>query len=515
MSRYKQLLFSAVLIVMPLGGFGQVVARVAGLENNARYMDLLVQEQRLQKQEDSVVNVIATTRKLFASATAAERGQYGQAILKLESDLFEIRNQIGEVGASISSIEQEYVMAHMDVQSVAPSTPAVDTAKKQVPNLVYNDYFKTNLSPTDYQSLCNSQERESLLLPGLISQYIANYHQMEAMATEYDTAERVQAEEAWAKLQTMIGINAALSDSIAHVWSFIYDNKIYAYNYLLDRLNKSEQLSNFDSQFRKINQQIASMREKVASDAVYGYPLCKKLVLDYELSLSDMLGYTQAHDSLTKVAQQIGALNYAFAPVNPAPRNFIEYGAIEVTSPSKYNYAHPIPENEIFKYGTVYKVQVGSFLRKQPVSIFRNVSPLCYEKTDEGRYVYYAGAFRELSEAQAAVEQLSKIGFRKPMVVVWRDGIFEALGEDASPSTSAEQADVLYRVEFTDSGEEMNDAVKEILATAAPDKETSRTSAPEGGYLYSVGTFTDRTSAELLVEKLNSVEGITAKVEEL
>lgn len=514
MSRYKQLLFSAVLIVMPLGSFGQVVARVAGLENNARYMDLLVQEQRLQKQEDSVVNVIATTRKLFASATAAERGQYGQAILKLESDLFEIRNQIGEVGASISSIEQEYVMTHMDVQSVAPSTPAVDTVKKQVPNLIYNDYFKTHLSSADYKSLCASQEREKAL-PVLLDQYITNYQQLEAMANEYDTASRAQAEEVWAKLQTMIGINAALSDSIAHVWSFIYDNKIYAYNYLLDRLNKSEQLSNFDSQFRKINQQIASMREKVASDAVYGYPLCKKLVLDYELSLSDMLGYTQAHDSLTKVAQQIGALNYAFAPVNPAPRNFIEYGAIEVTSPSKYNYAHPIPENEIFKYGTVYKVQVGSFLRKQPVSIFRNVSPLCYEKTDEGRYVYYAGAFRELSEAQAAVEQLSKIGFRKPMVVVWRDGIFEALGEEASSSTSAEQADVLYRVEFTDSGEEMNDAVKEILATAAPDKETSRTSAPEGGYLYSVGTFTDRTSAELLVEKLNAVEGIAAKVEEL
>lgn len=101
------------------------------------------------------------------------------------------------------------------------------------------------------------------------------------------------------------------------------------------------------------------------------------------------------------------------------------------------------------------------------------------------------------------------------MVVVWRDGIFEALGEEASSSTPAEQADVLYRVEFTDSGEEMNDAVKEILATAAPDKETSRTSAPEGGYLYSVGTFTDRASAELLVEKLNSVEGIAAKVEEL
>ena len=516
MSRYKQLLFSAVLIVMPLGSFGQVVARVAGLENNARYMDLLVQEQRLQKQEDSVVNVIATTRKLFASATAAERGQYGQAILKLESDLFEIRNQIGEVGASISSIEQEYVMAHMDVQSVAPSTPAVDTAKKQVPNLVYNDYFKTNLSPTDYQSLCHSQERESLLLPGLISQYIANYHQMETMATEYDTAGRAQAEEAWAKLQTMTGINTALSDSIAHVWNYIYDNKIYAYNYLLDRLNKSELLSKFDGQFRKISQQIASMRDKVASDVVYGYPLNKKLVLDYEMALAEMLGYTQAYDSLAKAVRMVNTLDYAFAPVNPSPRNFIEYGSIEVTTPSKYNSAHPIPENEIFKFGTVYKVQVGNFVRKQPVSIFRNVSPLCYEKTDEGRYIYYAGAFRELSEAQEAVSQLSKIGFRKPTLVVWRDGVFEALGEDAvSSSASSDQAEILYRVEFTDSGEEMNETVKEILSTVAPDKETSRSTVAEGGYVYSIGTFADRESAELVVEKLNAVEGIAAKAVEL
>ena len=258
------------------------------------------------------------------------------------------------------------------------------------------------------------------------------------------------------------------------------------------------------------------MRDKVASDVVYGYPLNKKLVLDYEMALAEMLGYTQAYDSLAKAVRMVNTLDYAFAPVNPSPRNFIEYGSIEVTTPSKYNSAHPIPENEIFKFGTVYKVQVGNFVRKQPVSIFRNVSPLCYEKTDEGRYIYYAGAFRELSEAQEAVSQLSKIGFRKPTLVVWRDGVFEALGEDAvSSSASSDQAEILYRVEFTDSGEEMNETVKEILSTVAPDKETSRSTVAEGGYVYSIGTFADRESAELVVEKLNAVEGIAAKVVEL
>ena len=59
---------------------------------------------------------------------------------------------------------------------------------------------------------------------------------------------------------------------------------------------------------------------------------------------------------------------------------------------------------------------------------------MCYEKNDEERYVYYAGAFKEASEAESAYEQLKKMGFRKPEIVVWEDGLYRMIGEPNAES---------------------------------------------------------------------------------
>ncbi len=524
MSTRKRILLALALILSPICSWGQVSARVAGLEGNFQYMELLLQEQQLHRGEDSVMNVISQTRKLFASATSAEREQYGRDILRLEGELFDIRNRIGEVGNSINIIEQEYVLEHLDDDPVLLGTTSPSSVEaevnsnldRQVPNLIFNDYFKRNLSPADYSSLCRSQERE-VIPPVLIDTYLDNYRQMEELADIYSTASRTEAEEAYSKLLTIRLINETLADSLARVWNYIYDNKVYAYSYLLDKMNQNGLLNDFERQFRETNQQIALARDKVASDVVYGYPLHKKLILSYEMALASILGYTEALDSLSRVLKEEEALDYNLPLVDPAPRNFIEYGDIEVTSRAKYNASNPIPQNEVFRYGTVYKIQVGDFVRVQPVSIFRNVSPLCYEKQENGRYIYYAGAFRELSEAQTAIEQLTKLGFRKPQIVVWRDGIFESLGEESASFSvgSTNSKSTFYRVEIDVDSEEMSVDVKGILSSAAPDKEVSRTPASDGGYIYTVGSFSDRESAERLVKLLGVVNGVTAKVLEL
>lgn len=90
---------------------------------------------------------------------------------------------------------------------------AEDSLKKQVPNLVFNDYFKAHLSPNDYSSLCRSQEKE-VVPPVLINTFLDNYRQMEELAATYSTAPRPEAEEAYSKLQTIQGINDVLADSL-------------------------------------------------------------------------------------------------------------------------------------------------------------------------------------------------------------------------------------------------------------------------------------------------------------
>ena len=507
--------FCLALGISVWSGYAQERVPVSGMEANTQYRTLLEQEKQLQHVQDSILSLMETMRKSYATDVAG-RQQYAQQILDMENELYEVRNRIGMVGNAISNLEQEYIIGNMNGPSVDPAAlsttqtetrPLVQKPVVQKANLVYNAYFKEQLSGSDYQTLIQAQEQETLPLE-IIATYIVNYKVMDSLARIYESAERVEAEDAYTKLQTLSSINERLSDSLAQVWEYIFDNKTYIYNYLLDKMNESDLLADFGRQFQRINQRVASARDTVASEAVYAYPLRKKLTLDYEYALAGLLGYTQARDSIAKVQRSVSTLNFAFSAIDPQPRNFITYSKIERSVPSIYNSRNPIPEAEIFRYGTVYRIQLGVFQRKQPISIFRNVHPLSYDQLEDGRYRYCAGGFRELSEAQEALAEMKKIGFRQPKIVVWRDGVFESLAE----SDNSSAGDTFYRIEIAGEGDVMSDRVKEVIESTVPGKEISRTVDAQGDYVYTVGTFDSRETAEDLVARLSGLEGISAKI---
>ncbi len=485
-----------------------------GMEKNEQYQALLTQEKQLYHLRDSINGQIDAARKLF-SEDSSSRQKYGQQILSLENELYDVRNRIGGVANSIGVLEQEYIARSMSEADAGPPavppggepTVTAPPAVKQSANLVYNPYFKEQLPKADYSTLVRAQEQEIVPLE-LIATYFANYKIMDSLGRVYSEAERKVAEEAYSKLQTLRGINARLSDSLAQVWGYIFDNKTYTYTYLLDKMNKSDLLSGFEKQFRTLNGRIASGRDTVASEAVYGYPLRKALVLDYEYTLAGLLGYTAARDSIATVQRSISALNFALRAIEPAPRNFIQYSDI-LTTASPYNASKPIPEAELFRYGTVFRIQLGIFQRPQPISLFRGVHPLSYEKLEDGRYRYSAGALRSLEEAQVALEQMKRIGFRQPQIVVWRDGVFESL-DGSAPGASSKGG--MFRIEIEGAGNAMSDRLKDLLEESAPDKEISRATNDRGEYVYTVGTFDSREAAQEVVVRLNEVETISAKI---
>lgn len=476
-----------------------VTARVAGLESNTKYMTLLQEEQQLRQGVDSIVRIIDSTRRSFASnIPEAEKEQQGAKILQLEKELFEIRNKQGVMANEIGSIEQDFVLKNLNATTPAPATPT----GKQLPNLIYNPYFKENLSAEDYTALRHAQDLEPLPLQ-LLGTYLDNYRQLDSLAVLYDTtALKALAEDTYIQWTTLQNLNKTLSDSLSKVWNYIYDNKTYAYNYLLDKMGKGEMLTQYEDQFRKNRQQIVALHDSVMSDAIYGYPIQKQLVISYEDALAGILGYTAARDSITKQSAIFKKLHYDIPKIDLKERIFIEYGNIERSSPSPYNASHPIPELEVYRQGTVYRILLGSFSQKQAVSIFRGVSPLCFEKTPDNRFRYFAGAFKELSEAQSAQEKLKTMGFRKPEMVVWRNGVYEMVGQDST--ANGEQAS-LYRVEIAGQGETINDAMKETITTQAPGKELSRTITNEGAYVYSVGSFDTKEAADAICNAINAI----------
>lgn len=65
----NRFVFFLCLSAFPCVLFGQnVSARVAGLENDQKYMELLGKEQQLHRMEDSVVRIIGDTRELVLFA---------------------------------------------------------------------------------------------------------------------------------------------------------------------------------------------------------------------------------------------------------------------------------------------------------------------------------------------------------------------------------------------------------------------------------------------------------------
>jgi hypothetical protein len=102
------------------------------------------------------------------------------------------------------------------------------------------------------------------------------------------------------------------------------------------------------------------------------------------------------------------------------------------------------------------------------------------------------------------IDYLKTLGFRRPEPVIWENGEFRNLAEDVGKA---------YRVEFKCKDNLLNDKIKEQLNLLAQGKETSRVNA-EMGVTYIIGIFESRIEAMKLVEALNKLEEVTAKVSE-
>lgn len=499
-------------------------ARIEGLESNDEYMSLLYDARHLEEQEDSIKQVIAQNRKAFADEPE-NRQQYGDVILNLEEELFDLRNRMGEVNDRINTIEQEWLIANMDAMyasrdsvSAADSVDTVAVAADSLAQdslavveatssrLVSADAFRQVLSDADYDALQRAQDNE-LKVVEYINMLSENNMAMQTLDRQYAaTQDAEEGARLYDNYKVIDGLCRSLNDSIAQVWSTIFDAKSYAYSLLLETRGDEEQLDRNEEEYSAAMQQYAEDRGKYASDALCLYFNTKRTLVDNEIILARLLGYGSAQDSLQVVAQQLAGIDYRLPKVEIQERYFLDYAPIEVSS-SYYNSSNPIPECTVYARGTIYRILVGTFSVKQNVSIFRGVHPLCYQKTDEGKYRYFAGGFATEAEADAAQVELKNMGFRRPEVVVWRDSVYVNLAEERA---AMEDAELSYRVEIS-GADSLQTFVRDSIAVAAPGKDITRI---EGQFI--IATFPTREEAERVVSSISGADStLTTRIVEI
>lgn len=482
----------------------QVRPRVDGLEVDTTYMSLLAEEMKLRTQEDSLVKTVTSLReKLRTDRNNIQSNS--QNILKLEGEIFEVRNKIGRIASQTSAIEQDFILKNLGgvTNQTTDQSHKLQNSGNVSAYLTANPFFKQNMPAEDYAALTLAGEKEKPLA-SYIRIFAHNYNLLSKIADEYAKADSVVvADSLWQNYIEQKRLLSAISDSVATLNDYIFDTKSYSYNLLLDKLNKTQLIKEFGDKNSQARSAEAQLNNKSEAVAVSAYPIRKRLTLDYETTLARILGLDMALDSLEIIQAELDTLMSDYPPIMLNEKLFIDYEPITIHSPARYNTTNPIPELVIYEKGTIYRILLGSFTREQPVSIFRGAYPLGVWRSEDGKYNYYAGGFATREEAEAALEQMKEVGFKAPKIALWDYGDY-SLPDETQLSQDRESTDAaVLRIEISGVKGDLNDAVKEAIKEAAPGKDIIRM-----GDLFTVGTFSGEGEAERVASAIRAADPI-------
>ena len=497
--KMRTLYIYIILVIIALAPFVSVAqtSHVAGLEDNKEYVELLKNERELKFQEDSLSKRVAVIRGKFKT-DVENKAKYSSQILNIEGALFDIRSKLGLISGEINSIEQEFIIESLNSgKPIDPTAlaPKRDSLSSDVKEFIMNSIFYDNLSARDYAVLKKVQSTESSLVK-YVDIYTTNYNSIAAIRDVYAVEEDIIiADSLYEKYKSLNSLNSVINDTISNIWSKIYDNKVYYYNLVLDKLNKTEEIEKFGKKLASIDQKEVGLIGKYNSDIICSYYLEKQMLLESEIDIAKVFNLDAARDSLSKALKSFNRLNYKLEKIDIKERLFIDYDSVEFFKPSKYNYSNPIPEFEIPLRGTVYKLLVGSYTVKQSPSIFRGAYPISYVKGENRRYSYYIGGFRTIEEAVGAFKLLKSKGFRNPIIVGWIDGVVCDVDMDAEMGRDG----FAYRVQVAYNGTLPREVV-ELINESTVNKDISRVNES-----YTIGLFNSETSATRLSEKIKAL----------
>lgn len=469
-----------------------------GLQSDEKYLALTEKEGVLSRAEDSLVRVMnAHAEKM---RTERPKRADGDLMMALENELYEVRNNLGLVMSDIASIEQEYILNNLN----GPS-------KRGNPNLVYNDVFSENLSPEDLASLRKAQQKE-LIIVGQIRDYLNNYVELKALKAVYDTVALASSGDSLRNVfMEDHSRNTYIERAIGEQWAEVFDNKSFAYIYLLDRLNKNSELSAFENEMRMAQEKKIAKKGEFESDVLSGYVIDKKLLLGIEANLAHIMELSESADSLAKESQDIASLNLDLPRLDFEERVFIKYEDAGAVTPARYNAKNLVPEIERYSKGVVYRILLGSYQKAQLPSLFKNVAPLAYELSG-GRYNYYAGDYPTYDDAENGVAKMKSLGFRAPEIVMFTPDETRNITKTA---TQEQKAGIRLRIEIS-GAEALPEGVRDLITDSADKKDIARMTDSDGKPLFTVSSFASRVEAEKLVSALNSIDdSLNVKIVEI
>jgi len=533
------------------------------VENDPEYIRVISKGFSKQKETDSLRVKLEKLRGGFDYVTTSEeRKSLESKVVKVENALLLAQGEADKMFARASQIEQEYLTGKRVAEGNVNTSFATDN-----PDYLYQAQF----APTVFRS-----------------DEIAKLTQIEKLQNQINTA-REDAISAKAKYDGCIAsgdstsdcneLNSEMSKKMDTYSSLItkwYDVKYKVYSdCLLVAIVKSgnnngeearTELDRADSHFRaakaiknnlgnegkseslyeaSILNEIGLLRLEIAFARTWGMNLFEQQATSKTIKLEKIAFGNPLPPVVNKVdkedkelkpetKQEIGIakVQTTKSSTEPILVKKDEPASFQLVEQSPYDVQNPIPVNESYPAGVIYKIQLGAYSNPLPIASFKGMIPVSIERASGAKVSkYFVGKFRKFADAEKALPVVRSKGFKDAFIVAWLNGksipvaraqTMEDKQSDESNLISNPKARVdststqgkIFVVQIGKYANKLPDDIYQTVKAMASGKDIIRKPDEQGRMVYSIGNYPTLEDATRVKDNLiaSGIAGATVIV---
>jgi len=201
----------------------------------------------------------------------------------------------------------------------------------------------------------------------------------------------------------------------------------------------------------------------------------------------------------------------------------------QVVDQTPYDAQNPIPVNESYPTGVIYKIQLGAYSKPLEIPSFKGMIPVSIERASGAKVSkYFVGKFFKLSDAEKSLPVVRSKGFKDAFIVAWLNGKSLPLtraqtmessqteevqlkpkNQNVSDSTSI--IGKIYIVQIGKYSNKLPDDIYQTVKAMTSGKDIVRKSNEQGQMVYSIGNYATLEEATRIKDNLIA-SGISSAV---
>ena len=530
------------------------------VENDPEYVRVITNGFLKQKETDSLRIKLEKLRERFDYITTAEeRKSLESKVVKVENALLSAQNEADKYFSQASQIEQEYLTGKRKPQGLSNSTFTSDN-----PDFLYQAQFASTVFRSDEINRLAQIEK----LQGQIAS--ARDEASAAKSKFTDCVERNDSTASCNDLEKQASIKMnAYSALIAKQFDVKY--KIYSDCVMVAIIKSGNnngddaraELERANSHFRTATTIKNNLSDEGRSESLFEASVLNEIgILRMELAFARIWGMNLFEQQVTSNVLRLEKLAFG----NPLPPVVTKIEMVEVSQPkievnkdviikkvelqnsdnepimikedeplafqvsdkSPYNAQNPIPVNESFPTGVIYKIQLGVFSKSLDINSFKGMNPVSIERPSGAKVSkYFIGRFRKFTEAEKALTIVRSKNFKDAFIVAWLDGKSIPVSRAQSMEGKTPKFDVqktnnladsaslkgrIYQVQIGRYNSRIPEGVLQTVKAMAAGQDIFRKTDDQGLVVYTIGNFNSLDEANRIKDNLIASGVSTAEV---